>query len=325
MTSSLKVSERGLRPRAGPLIYCVRFVLPAVISFFILAYPLLSIASDVAILVSGPVRPYLEAIDGLAGILSTKDVKTEVFGLERYQGALRKNLSGVVSGRKWDLLVAVGPNAAIFLDEELAEDTTPALYTMILNPAGVVKKKAFKCGVSLDIPVEIQIEFISRALPGIRRLGLLYDPAHNDFFFEKAMQMAGANGLGIHPIKVSTKKDIPSALATNIDKIDSIWMIPDRTVISESIIEYVIKESLLRKKPTIGFNRFFYENGAAAAFVFDYKEIGAQTGELLLSVIGGAACENPVPKFRLWLNPRTSKVIELTHPTNLPSGVEWGP
>lgn len=38
---------------------------------------------------------------------------------------------------------------------------------------------------------------------------------------------------------------------------DALWLIPDRTVISESIVKYVIKEAFLRKVPVIGYNRFF--------------------------------------------------------------------
>jgi len=323
--SSLKESARSSSARAGPLISIIRFALLPIIFFFALIYPLFALASDVAVIVSGSVRPYLEAVDGLTDILSAKDVKTEVFDLERYKGGLKKKLSEVVRDSKWLVRVAVGPNAAIFLEEELPENITPILYTMILNPDRVIKEEAFNCGVSLDIPVEIQLDLISRAFPGIRRLGLLYDPVHNNNFFEKGIKKAGELGMRVYAIKVSAKNDIPSALAASLDKIDAIWMIPDRTVISESIVGYVIKEALLKKKPTIGFNKFFYESGAASAFVFDYKEIGVQTGEILLAVIGGAACDKPVPRFRLWLNPRTVKVIDLAHPADLPHGVEWGP
>ena len=39
-------------------------------------------------------------------------------------------------------------------------------------------------------------------------------------------------------------------------------MIPDQTVISEKIVQYVIKQALYHKKGVIGYNSFFIRSGA---------------------------------------------------------------
>ena len=83
---------------------------------------------------------------------------------------------------------------------------------------------------------------------------------------------------------------------------DALWLIPDRTVISESIVKYVIKEAFLRKIPVIGYNRFFYETGAALAFVFDYKELGQQCAKKALSILSGKNCLSTPPLFHVWVN-----------------------
>ncbi|RJR19311.1 MAG: hypothetical protein C4582_10670 [Desulfobacteraceae bacterium] len=308
---------------------CVRRPIKAAAFFYLAALfvfmPLISYASNVAILVSTSVRPYIEAVDGLSKALLEKNVRSEVFYLERFQGKGRMDLAGLLRDDRWDLRVAVGPNAALFLEEDSKKDDPPILYTMVLNPAGVLSDAVPGCGVPLDIPVDVQMEGISRAMPGLRRLGLLYDPAYNSRFFEEGLKKAASLGLTIHPVAVTARKDIPSAIDANIDKIDAIWMIPDRTVIAESIVEYVIKEAMLKKIPTVGYNKFFYENGAAAAFVFDYNEIGRQTAGIVLDALKGVDCVTQVPRFRLWLNPRTLKVLGIDPPKLIQPPVEWGP
>jgi putative ABC transport system substrate-binding protein len=66
-------------------------------------------------------------------------------------------------------------------------------------------------------------------------------------FFMKAAAEASSLDLKIVPLKVSSKKDIPVVLKQNWENIDALWLIPDQTVISESIVQYMIKDALFKK------------------------------------------------------------------------------
>jgi putative ABC transport system substrate-binding protein len=166
---------------------------------------------------------------------------------------------------------------------------------------------------------------IARGLPAVKRLGLLYDPRYNADFFEKALTEAASSNLKIVPLKVSSKKDIPDVLKQNWGNMDALWLIPDQTVISESIVQYIIKEALFSKIPVIGYNRFFYESGAALAFVFDYEELGRQTGRLAVSALAGKPCEKEAPVFRVWQNLRVLNKLGIRVPENKTPPIEAGP
>jgi len=270
------------------------------------AYGSQSPSVGVAIILSKQIRPYLEAVEGLeAGLAYNADVKTQVFDLEKLNDNERVELFGEKSLNEFALFVGVGPEAAQYLWEGVEKKGASGIsktYCMVLNPEKVIGEKDRGCGIPLNIPVETQMEMISRGFPSVRRVGLLYDPEHNAGFYHKAAGAASYLNLTVLPLEVSSKKDIPAMLNRQWGRLDALWLIPDRTVISESIVNYLIKEAFLRKVPVIGYNRFFYEGGAALAFVFDYRELGQQCAQKALNILSGKPCRDTPPLFQVWIN-----------------------
>jgi putative ABC transport system substrate-binding protein len=127
------------------------------------------------------------------------------------------------------------------------------------------------------------------------------------------------------PMIVSSRKDIPFLLEECWDSIDCVWLIPDRTVISESIAQYIIKQAVLKKVPVVGYNQFFYDSGAAMAFVFDYKDLGRQSAELLSDMLRQKAVESRVPVFNVWLNKKVLEKLNITPPQPIQPPLMVGP
>ena len=68
-------------------------------------------------------------------------------------------------------------------------------------------------------------------------------------------------------------------------------MIPDEQINSQKIVEYLIKESLRRKTPVVGYNSWFAKNGAILSFIIDYRDVGVQAGTMAMKLLKqGAAC-----------------------------------
>jgi len=314
------------------LTFFGRLLLAALCSVFLWADALQALQGDefrapnVAILVSRDIRPYVEAVEGMSAVLSEiSSAKVQVFSLEKFKGKSRDVLIQTLTGEKFDLFVAFGPEAVRLTREEPALEKTAWLYSMILNPPAVSGQAETACGVPLDIPAKRQLEMIAQGLTAGKRLGLLYDPRYNSEFFMKASAEAPSRDLKIVPLKVSSKKDIPAVLKQNWENIDALWLIPDQTVISESIVQYIIKDALFKKIPVIGYNRFFYESGAALAFIFDYEEVGRQTGRMAAGVLMGKACEKETPLFHVWMNLRVFDKLGITVPEKKSPSMEAGP
>jgi len=290
------------------------------------AYASQSPTVRVAIVVSKNIRPYLDAVEGFqSGLANKAGIKTRVFNLEKLDDKGRVELFRGSGVKEFSLFVAVGPEAALSVWKGIGREGASKIYFMVLNPEKVFGSKKGDCGISLNIPVQTQIEMIGRGLPSIRRLGLLYDPEFNADFFREASDAASFLDLTIIPLRVSSKKDIPSVLKRGWKDLDALWLIPDRTVISEAIVKYLIKEAFLRKVPVVGYNRFFYESGAALAFVFNYKELGQQCAQKALKILSGEDCHDTPPLFHVWINEGVAGKLGLKPTDKYPLPVRSGP
>ena len=283
-----------------------------------------ALAGNVAIVLSKDIKPYLEAVEGLESGLGD-DVKTRLFRLDELEA---KGLAGPFPGEEAEdvaLIAAVGPEAAQYVWDRMGKGAVPKIYCMVLNPEKVVGVEEKACGIPLNIPVHAQVAMISQGLPSVKRVGLLYDPKHNAGFLQQAAAAAASLNLTIVPLSVSSKRDIPSVLEDRWDLLDALWLIPDRTVISESIVAYLIKEAFLQNIPVIGYNRFFYETGAALAFVFDYRELGRQCAQEVLRMLSGEGCRETPPRFHAWVNGKMIEKLGKSPPDAYPPPLQTGP
>ncbi len=283
-------------------------------------------AKRVAVILSSEIRPYVEAAEGLnAALAETLDiVPPEVFSLDKYPGKALTDLAGKLAAENFDLMASIGPAASRFLWAEPAPTAGGRLYCMVLNPEKVLDGPE-RCGISLNIPVATQLAAISRGLPAVRRLGLLFDPLHNASFFAEAALAGTGLGLGVFPLRVSAGKEIADTLAEQWSRLDALWLVPDRTVISEAVVRYIIREALFKRVPVIGYNRFFYDSGAALAFIMDYQELGRQAGGLGREMLAGGTCRTTPPVFHAWLNPKVLARLGLQLPEAPLPPLEIGP
>ncbi len=252
----------------------------------------------------------MEAVQGLKTAL-VKEFGGEInsFFLEDYKAADFNLLRKQLSTENYNFAISVGPEATSFLWSDKNDLDLSRFYTMVLSPEKLIESQEKACGISLSIPISTQLRTIKQQLSSVKRLGLLFNPEYNSDFYKSASRQAHLYEMEIVPLKISSQKDIPEVLRQKWDEIDGLWLIPDRTVISKSVVEYIIKEALYQKKPVIGYNRFFYESGAALAFILDYSNIGKQTAEFVLDKLDSGYCSEKTPAFEAKLNLEVLKKI----------------
>ncbi|MBN1277080.1 MAG: hypothetical protein JXA35_06280 [Deltaproteobacteria bacterium] len=284
------------------------------------------VASQIAVIVSQNIRPYIEALEGLTSEISRMDgVKEEVFFLDKFEGKALVDLSRKLGEKGFDLFIAIGPHAARFVWKDISSNETPRFYSMVLNPEKVLDILGSEAGIPLNLSTRSQVEMIHAGIPFVKRLGLIFDPEYNLDFFNKAFKEAALINITIIPLVASSRKDIPLVLNDHWKDIDALWFIPDRTVISESIVEYVIKEALFNRIPVIGYNRFFYESGAALAFIFDYREIGRQCAKEAIRLLSEKDVKKTDPVFNVWVNRRVMKSLAIETDGRFAPPLDYGP
>jgi len=275
------------------------------------AYARAETLSRVAVVVSEPIKPYLDAVSSFQEAMKKKGGEVSVFVIEGDGSEAPDRLKRELASGTYRVGVSVGPQATEFLWAEEVPGEFHRIFGMVLNPEEII---GHGCGVPMNIPVPQQAHAIQDLLPSLNRIGILYDPRYNARFVQEATAACAKTQIKIVPITVRARDEIRGVLERTWDGIDALWLIPDFTVISESVVRYVIKEGLANKKPVIGYNRFFFHSGAAMSFILDYGRIGEKIAFLCMEVQEGRECISPPPPFEVWLNSRALEILDIKAP-----------
>lgn len=262
----------------------------------------------VAVLISREISPYIEMVKGLEAGLGSRSVQ-RYFLDEKGQSFTLEGRGMTLTTEQVGAIVAVGPEALEYLVSRNMD--TPLFFGMILNPQNLlVDTISSVCGVALNLSIESQFSALHTQLPHLQRLGILFDSANNQSWFDQAQQIAMQYDIELLSLQVQ-RKNGRIELVGDFTQPDALMFIPDKSIISQAIIQYVIKQAVLQRIPVVGYNQFFLDSGAALAFVIDYWQIGGQVAQQVESVMAGHPCPSIVPAFALKRNPHVWQALGL--------------
>ena len=255
-----------------------------------------------AVVVSRKIRPYVQVTDGILESIGPAVTGPEVYFLSPEDESMTAQIRDRLMQTGYDLVAAVGPEAAGLVWEPGIPGRK--IYAALLDPDTVTGLPKDACGISLRIPVPVQVRTLAETFPSLQTIGLLFDPAHNQWFFDAAVS-AGVSGqadVEIVPLAVTARNRIGQVLKEGLERVDAVWMIPDQTVISEKLIQYVIKQALYANTGVIGYNPYFIRAGAVFSFEFDYVKLGNQAGDAIARYLAEGECTPASPVFDTRVN-----------------------
>jgi putative ABC transport system substrate-binding protein len=203
-----------------------------------------------------------------------------------------KSAAGAALDRALDALAADPPAVVVALGSDVAERAAarlpgvPLVAGMVLHPR-VVAAHPNAATVSIDFPVETELAWLQRILPGHRHVGVLYDPAHSAEKIDAARAVAAQRGIELIAVEVASPRALPDALRRLAREADSLWGIADPTVFSAETAKTVLLFSYRNRIPFAGISDHWVKAGALYALERDYVDIGRQCGELAQEVLAG--------------------------------------
>jgi putative tryptophan/tyrosine transport system substrate-binding protein len=224
------------------------------------------------------VLPYNEALRGFNSVCQAESKRIVLS--ESPIGGLAQQLTGMAP----DLVLAIGLDA---LRAVKALSHRPILYMMVLNPESVLKEGTDITGVSMNLPQEKQLDIILKVLPGVTRVGLLYDPENTGRLVARNQKAAIGAGIRILARVVKTAREVPQALIQMEEAPQALLLLPDLTVISPETLEFLFNYSMTRKIPVIAFSEQYLALGAFMSISLDVYELGRQTGDMANMIFDG--------------------------------------
>jgi putative ABC transport system substrate-binding protein len=235
-------------------------------------------AQEIVVVRNMRIKPYSDALSGFKAVLGGKfgNINYTVLGSEDAASSIRRN--------KPDLILAIGLDA---LNAMRRNTDIPIVYLMVLAPDSLVHLEKNINGVSMTISPEKQLAALRKILPGVRRLGLLYDSRKSGQFVKRAQGAARELRIDLLAKEVTHPKSVLEALNSLKGAIDALWMIPDTTVVTPETAEMIMLFSLENRLPVSTFSVKYLEMGALMSLDINASDMGRQAGELASRILSG--------------------------------------
>ena len=262
-------------------------------------------------------HPALDAVrDGVqaalkeAGYESGKNLKWQYQSAQGNTGTAAQIARKFV-GDKPDAIVAIAtPSAQAVV---AATKSVPVVYSAVTDPVAaklvpsMEPSKTNVAGVSDVLALDKQIELIKQVVPGAKRIGMVYNPGEaNSMVVVKELQkLLPSMGLTLVEAAAPRSVDVSSAARSLIGKVDVIYTSTDNNVVSA--YEALVKVGQDAKIPLVASDTDSVKRGAIAALGINYRDLGEQTGRMVVRILKG---EKPgeiksetSSKLELFVNP----------------------
>lgn len=274
---------------------------------------------SVAVVLSREAAPYRQAVRGFDEILrgSRKAYKLHEFSMEGT--ADPAVLAARIRARRPDLILTVGSGATQAIADQIRD--IPIVFSLVLPSSGHSSLQDMRqvhvnlTGASMEIPLAFQFTKLKEILPSVHRIGVLYNPAVTGPLVQDATRAASQEGLELVAIPVGSERELLDNTEALTEKVDVLWSVADSTVFSPQGLKQILLATLRNRIPFIGLSPSFVKAGALLAFSVDYQDVGRQSGEQALRILGG---EEPskVPmtsprSISLSLNMNTARQIQV--------------
>ena len=232
-------------------------------------------------------------------------------------------LRDVVEQNNVAMILTLGSKA---LRSAVQQDVNRPVIAGLTLDHSELEKNASASGVVLDYAAETQLSWIHRILPEVKTVGVLYNPDKSGHRIAAAKKAAGKLKLKLVAKEVNSPKELPVAMDSLFRSVDVLWGMTDPVVLTRQTAKAVLLTSFRSQVPFVAPSSVWVKAGALYALGWDYRDVGAQSGKMALSVLRGqqvSAMPIQAPrKVRYSLNLRTAEHMNLKLPAKIVDGAE---
>lgn len=189
------------------------------------------------------------------------------------------------------LYVALGAQAALVLAR--AQPTVPVLCTLLprqaferaLEQGGFKASRQFSA-LLLDQPLSRQLALVRLALPGAKRLGVLWGPESKALAPAMA-SLATAQGLQLVQADWVAGQPVFAGVRQVLESADVLLALPDPEVFNTHTVQHLLLASFRARVPMVAFSPAYVRAGALLAVYVTPAQLGEQAAEVAQGVLQG--------------------------------------
>jgi putative tryptophan/tyrosine transport system substrate-binding protein len=226
------------------------------------------------------------------------------------------------AGEAPDAIVAIStPSAQTAI---AAAPKLPVIFSGVTDPVGAKLVSNLQTpgglvtGVSDLAPLGQHLDLIRQITPKVKRIGVLYNSGESNSATQIKILKAEAakQGLTIVDATVTNSSEVATAAKSLVGKVDSIYVPTDNTIVSA--LEAVLQVGIANQLPIYAGDTDSVDRGAIGTLGFNYKDVGVQTGKLVVRILNGEkpgaiAVQTP-SHLNLVVNAKSAQTMGVTIP-----------
>lgn len=173
----------------------------------------------------------------------------------------------------------------------------PLVYTAVTDPVSakivtaMQRSETLATGVSDKYPVEEQVNFFLKVMPGMKKTGMLYNPAEqNSLILVKETETElKKHAVAVSRYEVHNAAEIPVEIKRLLAENDSVIVNGDNLVMEN--LTGVINACVQAKKPLFVGDPDSVKKGAVATVGPSYFDIGTRAGAKAAQILGGKSAK----------------------------------
>lgn len=228
-----------------------------------------------------------------------------------------------------DVIVAISTPTAQAI--AAATRTIPIVYTAVSDPVAAklidahnTPTQANITGLSSQLPLAPQLDFMQKIVPNLHTVGYVYSSGEiNSVALGKRLQaQLPARNLQLLQIPANRATDIAMATNSLVGKAQVIYTSMDNNV--ASAFESMVQVANQAKLPIVASDEFSVRRGAAAALGVNDYNFGRKTGEMVVKILDGASVQNVAPAvmddLTMYVSPKHAAAQGISIPPELMQG-----
>jgi putative ABC transport system substrate-binding protein len=214
-------------------------------------------------------------------------------------------------GDKPDAIVAIAtPSAQAVI---ASTKTVPVVFSAVTDPVAAKLVPSWEpsknnvTGVSDLLALDKQMDLVKQVVPNAKRIGMVYNPgeANSAVVVKELQALLPKMGWTLVTAAAPRSVDVSSAARSLVGKVDVIYTNTDNNVVSA--YESLVKVGQDAKIPLVASDTDSVKRGAVAAYGINYRDLGEQTGRMVVRILKGEKPGDIKPevstKMELFVNP----------------------
>lgn len=236
-------------------------------------------------------HPSLDAMRlGFLDRLAALGIKVEPL-VHIAQGNMGTNvqIASQIQGENPDLILAITTPSAQAVAQKIKNK--PIVFTGVTDPqgAGLVKLLGAPggniTGMTDMSPMDHHLALIRECLPGLKRLGVLYNAGEpNSVVLVNLLKAECVKaGIALEEATVANSAAVYQAAKSLVGRVDAVYVPVDNTVVSA--LESAIKVCEQNRLPFFSGDTDSVARGTVAALAVDYRKMGEQTADMAARIL----------------------------------------